>query len=130
VSPFSTHDFVAPVITVTATVLVLIYNNRKIMQQQKVLHAANQATHAAWVKTTDEKLENHGDRLDDHQERFEKMTAASSVLQSKVDGVQASVNTLNHWLQTLLPFLLTGSIRSARFPASEIPLITGPEDTK
>lgn len=118
------HDYIAPVLGTVITLAVLFYNNRKVLHQQKEMHAANEATHAAWVESTNKMLSDHEDRLDDHQGRFEDLSrdyAPRTEVQREIKSIQSSFDTLNHWLQTFLPIMLARVVPGGYFPMPEPP---------
>lgn len=124
------HDLLAPALGTLTTVAILIYNNRKLINQQKLMHAANEATHAAWVENTNKTLVEHKNRLDDHQGRFEDLSkefVPRTEMQTQINGIQASIGNLNHWLQTFLPLMLARVVPGGYFPMPEMPK---PEEKK
>lgn len=124
------HDFLIPACGTLTTIGILLYNNRKLINQQKVMHAANEATHAAWVESTNRTLVEHGERLDSHQVKFENLKneyVPRTEVQSRIDGVQASIASLHQWLQTFLPIMLARVVPGGYYPMPEMPK---PEEKK
>lgn len=128
--PSLVHDLIIPALGTLTTVAILIYNNRKLISQQKLMHAANQATHEAWVKKTDEKLTDHEERLEDHQGRFEDLSkeyAPRSEVQREIQSIQSGIEGLHKWLQTFLPIMLARVVPGGYLPMPEMPK---PEEKK
>lgn len=121
------HDVLVPIIGTLTTVGILLHNNRKLINQQKVMHAANEATHAAWVESTNKTLIDHADRLDDHQGRFEDLSkeyAPRTEVQREIASIQSGIDSLHRWLQTFLPLMLARVVPGGYFPMPELPAQT------
>lgn len=114
------HDVLPPLVTIA----ILLYNNRKQLLQQKELHAANEATRAAWEETTNKTLVDHGERLDDHAGKFDTLSerfVPREEMRGKIDAIQTSIGALSHWLQSLLPIMFARSFPGGYMPMPQIP---------